>query len=84
MLPLFRRSVGLLLKIQLPHWALAYQLLPEKPSQNPSEPSKTTLVGSPFGSLHLSCPETSHHQGNLKDVDHMVAVGQEPLFGSEV
>ena len=35
MLPLFRRSVGLFLKIQLQHWALAYQLLRRKPSQNP-------------------------------------------------
>ena len=41
---------------------------------NPSEPSKTPLVGSPFGSLPLSCPETSHHQGNLKDIDHKFAV----------
>ena len=54
MLPLFRRSVGLLLKIQLPHWALAYQLLPEKPSQNPICTLKTTLLGSSFGSLPLS------------------------------
>ena len=32
MLPLFRRSVGLALKIQLQYCHLAYQLLHEKPS----------------------------------------------------
>ena len=79
MLPLFRRSVGFVLKIYLQHCYPAYQLHRHKPSQNPSEPSKTPLVGSPFGSLTSSCPETSHRQGDLKDVDHMVAVGHEPL-----
>ena len=79
MLPLFRRSVGLALKIQLQYCHLAYQLLLQKPSQNPSAPSKTTLVGSPFGSLTLSYPEASHQHGDLKDVDHMVAVVHQPL-----
>jgi hypothetical protein len=35
MLPLFLRSVGLALKIQLHNCHPAYQLLPEKPSQKP-------------------------------------------------
>ena len=35
MLPLFRRNVGLFLKIQFQHCNPAYQLLREKPSQNP-------------------------------------------------
>ena len=35
MLPLFLRKVGRFLKIQLQHWDLAYQLLLQKPSQNP-------------------------------------------------
>ena len=83
MLPLFLRSVGFALKIQLHHCNPAYQLLRQKPSQNPSPPSKTTLVGSSFGSLPLSCPETSYDQSNLKDVDHMVAVMHEPLVSLE-
>ena len=33
MLPLFRRSVGFFLKIQLQHWDLAYQLLLQKPRE---------------------------------------------------
>ena len=74
MLPLFRRNVGRALKIQLHHCNPAYQLLPEKPSQNPSEPSKTPLVGSSFGSLPLNDPETSHHQDDPKDVDHKFSV----------
>ena len=79
MLPLFRRSVGFFLKIQLQHCNPAYQLLHEKPSQNPI----CTLQNHPgwlvFCSLTSSCPETSHHQGDLKDVDHMVAVVHQPL-----
>ena len=74
MLPLFRRSVGLLLKIQLQHWDLAYQRHRRKPSQNPSEPSKTPLVGSSFGSLTLSSSETSHRHRDHKVVDHKFAV----------
>ena len=35
MLPLFLRSAGFVLKIQLQHWDLAYQLLLQKPSQKP-------------------------------------------------
>ena len=35
MLPLFRRNAGFALKIQLHNCNPAYQLLPEKPSQNP-------------------------------------------------
>ena len=54
MLPLFRRNVGLFLKMQLQHCNPAYQLLPEKPSQNPICTLKTTLLGSSFGSLPLS------------------------------
>ena len=34
MLSLFLRNAGLVLKIQLHHFHPAYQLLPEKPSQN--------------------------------------------------
>ena len=83
MLPLFRRSVGRFLKIQLHHCNPAYQLLPEKPSQNPSELSKTPLTGSSFGSVPLSCSETSHHHGDFRNVDHMVAVGYETLVGLE-
>ena len=83
MLPLFRRSGGFALKIQLHNCHPAYQLNPQKPSQNPSEPSKTPLVGSPFGSLPLSCPETSHHKQHLRDIDHMVAVVHEPLVSLE-
>ena len=48
-----------------------------------SDPSKTPLLGSSFGSLTSSCPETSHHHGDLKDVDHMVAVVHQPLVPLE-
>ena len=83
MLPLFRRSVGPLLKIQLQHCNPAYQLLRQKPSQNGPEPSSPLLLGSSFGSLTSSCPETSNHQEHLKDVDHKFAVGHEPLVPLE-
>ena len=83
MLPLLRRSVGFALKIQLHNCHPAYQLLLQKPSQNPSEPSKTPLVGSPFGSLPLSCPESSHHHGDLRVVDHKFAVVHKPLVTRE-
>ena len=52
-------------------------------AKTPSAPSKTPLVGSPFGSLTSSCPETSHRQGDLKDVDHKFAVVHEPLVTRE-
>ena len=42
--------------------------------KNRSEPSKTPRLGSSFGSLPLSYPETSHHKGNPKNVDHKFAV----------
>ena len=32
------------------------------------------MVGSSFGSVPLSCPETSHQQVDPKDVDHKFAV----------
>ena len=74
MLPLFRRSVGLALKIQLHNCNPAYQLHRRKPSQNPSARSKTTLVGSSFGSLTSSHPETSHQKQHLREIDHKFAM----------